>query len=177
MKHVFLSSKFCVCARIVLNVMREIAERYVQRQQRYVLEFRVHYFGTCESFAEETQESSHLKKQGRRATRQVPFPPEGTPATQSAGFPPVPPRPTERARGPFYPLFRSNPPQRGGGQENHQTHKGGLLCGRRWLGQVVLDAPAVLGKEGGVGRGRLGVHVKGHDTTGNNMALVTEEHP
>ena len=119
-KHVFLSSKFCVCARIVLNVMREIAERYVQRQQRYVLEFRVHYFGTCESFAEETQESSHLKKQGRRATRQVPFPPEGTPATQSAGFPPVPPRPTERARGPFYPLFRSNPPQRGGGHEKTQ---------------------------------------------------------
>ena len=47
----------------------------------------------------------------------MPFPPEGAPATQSAGFPPVPPRPTERARGPFYPIFRSNPPQRGGGAE------------------------------------------------------------
>ena len=32
-------------------------------------------------------------------------------------FPPVQPRPTERAGGPFYPLFRSNPPQRGGGYE------------------------------------------------------------
>jgi len=29
--------------------------------------------------------------------------------TKSAGFPPAPPRSTERARGPFYPLFRSNP--------------------------------------------------------------------
>ena len=37
---------------------------------------------------------------------------KGAPAAQSAGFPPVPPRPTKRARGPFNPLFRSNPPQR-----------------------------------------------------------------
>ena len=48
-------------------------------------------------------------------------------ATQSAGFPPVPPRPTERARGPFYPLFRSNPPQRGGGHENKYENKYGRI--------------------------------------------------
>ena len=31
------------------------------------------------------------------------LPPEGAPATHSAGFPPAPPRSTERAREPFYP--------------------------------------------------------------------------
>jgi len=42
------------------------------------------------------------------------LPPEGAPATQSAGFPPAPPRSTERARGPFYLFLDRIPPSEGG---------------------------------------------------------------
>ena len=46
---------------------------------------------------------------------QLSFPPEGSSATQSAGFPPAPPRSTERPRGPFYPFLDLIPANEGEG--------------------------------------------------------------
>jgi len=50
-------------------------------------------------------------------TKKVPFPPEGAPATQSAGFPPVP-RLLSARGGLFIPFLDPIPPQRGGGAKN-----------------------------------------------------------